>query len=109
MRFDFTSPSISDELKPLREFAKHPLLRHRRNGKAINYVTLWRWCNRGMRGCRLEFVKVGGIPFTSERKLLDFFSAITPKPEGTVIAPRSPVQRQRASRRAKKQLEKAGF
>ena len=37
----------------------------RRAGKKINYSTVFRWAQRGVRGKRLEVVRIGGVRFTS--------------------------------------------
>jgi hypothetical protein len=104
------SPDSLDELIPLRQVVQLPILRNRRNGRPIAYSTVWRWVYHGVRGHHLEIVKAGAMPCTSKRMVLAFFQALAPKIENWKMLPiRSPNQRQRASRRAAKQLAKSGF
>jgi hypothetical protein len=42
-------------------------------GKRINVSTLWRWCKKGLRGCNLEYVRVGQKIATSSEALNRFF------------------------------------
>jgi len=38
--------------------------------------TLYRWCNHGLRGVRLESIRVGGRIYTSRQALDDFCTAL---------------------------------
>jgi hypothetical protein len=58
-------------LIPLREV---PEYLPRRKGKRIAYSTIFRWCQRGIRGKRLETCRIGGMRFTS-REAIDRFVA----------------------------------
>jgi hypothetical protein len=42
-------------------------------GKRINVSTLWRWAKKGLRGCNLEYVRVGQKIATSSEALNRFF------------------------------------
>jgi len=42
----------------------------------IDYSTLWRWWHDGLRGVRLEVVKIGDQPCTTQQAVADFFAAV---------------------------------
>ncbi len=63
-----------EPLIPLTEAAKLSWLPLRRNGRRLAVSTLWRWAIYGLRGRRLETVKVGGQRCTTLRALLAFFA-----------------------------------
>jgi Protein of unknown function (DUF1580) len=52
----------------------------RLRGRRVHPSTVWRWVQRGLRGHKLETIKVGGVTCTSEAALLRFFSALTKTP-----------------------------
>ena len=52
----------------------------RRRGKRLHVATVFRWCQCGIRGHRLEYVQVGGCRVTSEAALQRFFAALTGAP-----------------------------
>ena len=64
-----------EQLLTLSEAAK--LLPRRRGGKKTHSATLYRWASRGLRGCRLKVLQVGGCLCTSVEALQRFFSALT--------------------------------
>jgi hypothetical protein len=68
-------------------------------------ATLYRWASRGVRGIRLEIIRVGGRTCTSEEALARFFERLSRDP-GTV-----PLQVPDVSRRTltEAELEKAGL
>ena len=47
-----------------------------RNDRPVHPATLWRWASHGVRGVRLETVKVGGTTCTSLEVLRRFFAAL---------------------------------
>jgi len=47
-----------------------------RKDQPTHPTTIWRWATRGVRGVRLETVKVGGRTVTSFEALSRFFSAL---------------------------------
>jgi hypothetical protein len=47
-----------------------------RNGRPVSPATLWRWASHGLRGVRLETVRVGGTCCTSLEALRRFFERI---------------------------------
>jgi len=87
------------------------------DGREIAIPTLWRWCRRGLRGARLEYVRVGRKICTTREALLRFFAELseldqrTPPPgRPAFLAGRKPVtskQRLRALAEADEILERA--
>jgi hypothetical protein len=82
-----------------------------RNGKPISPVTAWRWASQGLRGVRLETIKIGSCRFTSMAALTRFFERV----DGNNIAAtndhptsRTPGQRRRASEEADRELVARG-
>ena len=62
----------------------------RRPGKAPEVSTLHRWATRGLRGVRLETIKVGGARMTSREALERFFQALTQLDLGRYDQPAAP-------------------
>jgi hypothetical protein len=60
-----------------------------RAGRPVAPATLWRWASHGLRGVRLETVRVGGTCCTSVEALQRFFAALngTPPPPPLATAP----------------------
>jgi hypothetical protein len=83
-----------------------------RRGRPVNSSTLWRWCRRGVRieggTVRLECVRISGRWLTSREAISRFVARQTPS---ALPAPRlrTPGQRQRASERAERELQKLGI
>ncbi len=48
-----------------------------RNGRATHVATIYRWISRGIRGIRLEALRVGGALFTSREAVQRFAEALT--------------------------------
>jgi hypothetical protein len=48
-----------------------------RNDRPVSPSTLWRWATGGLRGVRLETIKVGGSTCTSAEALARFFIALS--------------------------------
>lgn len=72
--------------------------------------TLWRWCKKGCRGTRLEFLRLGGRIFTSAEALRRFGAAMA-ESDGAPPAPapktrRSPAERAAAVAAASAKLDK---
>lgn len=87
------------------------------NGKRPSISTLWRWCRKGLRGVRLEYIRVGRNIATSREALNRFFTALAeadepvghpaaPAPRAT---PAEPAHRRAALEEADKVLERAGI
>ena len=53
------------------------LLPRRRRGRKPHVATLYRWASRGLRGHRLETIRVGGSLCTSVEALQRFFDKLT--------------------------------
>ena len=49
----------------------------RRKGQKAHCATMYRWAKLGLRGVRLETIRVGGTLCTSEEKLQLFFNQLT--------------------------------
>ena len=70
MRIDI----LSDDVLRLSEAAK--ILPRGRSGKKVHVSTLWRWSSRGIRGVKLETVRMGGLIYTSRKALQGFFGQL---------------------------------
>jgi len=46
------------------------------NGRHPAICTLWRWCRKGLRGVRLEYIRIGRGIATSHQALNRFFNAL---------------------------------
>ena len=75
-----------------------------RNGRPVAAATLWRWSAHGVRGVKLEVVKIGGTACTSLEALRRFFAR---------LGGEAPVEPAAASSRraeaAARELEKIGI
>ncbi len=84
-------------------------------GKRPHISTLWRWCNRGIRGVRLEHVRLGHRMCTSREALNRFLNALTADSERSAVStPGRPVrspepQRLRAIAEAESALGEEGI
>jgi len=109
MPFD---PAVEPPI-PLVQVSKLSWLPRRRRGRKIHVSTVFRWMQQGIRGIRLEGVKIGGTCCTSEAALKRFFAALSaadPLCAATSPAPsRTPAAGTRARRRADRELSKAGI
>jgi hypothetical protein len=87
-----------ETLIPLREAPRR--LPPRPNGKRIHISACYRWISRGVRGVRLEAIRIGGTTYTSLEALQRFGQRIdgdsTPGPEESL----PPRGRQREIARA---------
>ena len=79
-----------------------------RNGRKIHISTLYRWANRGVKGIRLETVRVGGTLCTSQEALQRFCDGLSGS-DIPVPKPRESLARRRAIERAEQQLREAGI
>jgi hypothetical protein len=86
-----------------------------RRGRPVSLSCILRWILGGVPGpdgrrVRLEAVRLGGRWLTSNEALARFGRALTPRLDDDLVpASRNPAQRQRASERAAKELERAGI
>ena len=94
----------NDEIVTLAEAAK--LLPQRRRGKKPHVSTLHRWAGCGLRGIRLETIRIGGTICTSLRALQEFFDQLTANERP---GHRSTARPGRASRAAAERLDEIGI
>ncbi len=93
-------------LIPLTDAPRHPLLRQgRRPGRPINRSTIERWVMQGVRGAKLEAVRVGTTRFTSDNAIRQFFNALNGVQPGTA----TPAQAKREHAAAERELAAAGI
>lgn len=91
---------------PLADVPKLRWLPRRRGGRRLHVSTVFRWCLRGIRGVRLEYVQAGGIRVTTEAALLRFFERLT---TSETEPTKSNEGRQRRLDVADQLLDDAGF
>lgn len=60
----------NEQLVSLRDVPK--LLPTRPNGKRVHISAVYRWTQRGVRGVRLEMIRIGGTAYTSREALQRF-------------------------------------
>jgi hypothetical protein len=96
--------------------------KRREGAKPLNIATVYRWCQRGLGGHRLEHWQVGRTKFTSKAAILDFFersagggggAASAPVNDGdgpapAHLSPALPVTRKRRADAAMSELERLG-
>jgi hypothetical protein len=72
-----------------------------------NVSTVWRWHNKGIKGIRLETIRIGGTIYTSDEAIARFLEAIN---EPAAPAPRPRTRRETAAAvaRAERILKRAG-
>ena len=87
-------------------------------GRTPHTSTLWRWCRRGVRGVRLEYIRIGRRICTSQEALARFFKALAEADENPTISAtshcpaarkQSQKERARAIADADSSLEEAGM
>lgn len=78
----------------------------RRRGRPVNVATIHRWAKNGVRGVRLESLRLGGGLVTSVEALQRFAESLTAGDGQRVV--RTSAQRERAADRAEAELEAAG-
>ncbi|HWB11540.1 MAG TPA: DUF1580 domain-containing protein [Pirellulales bacterium] len=72
-------------------------------------ATVWRWCQRGVRGIKLETIVVGGRRFTTVEALERFITRTTAAANREPASVRTPRQRQRAIEAAEAALARDGI
>jgi hypothetical protein len=72
-----------------------------RGGRPVDPSTLWRWSAKGLRGVRLEIVRVGGTACTSRAALRRFFAAVEAARYPTAPTPGTPAPPSGADQAAK--------
>lgn len=94
---------------PLKEAAG--FLPRRRAGRKTHPATLFRWHSPGLRGVRLEVIRVGGSLCTSREALQRFFDRLTEADSpASGAVPQRPISaaRQRELDRVDRELELRG-
>jgi hypothetical protein len=92
-----------------------------RNGRPMSLATVYRHMFQGVKGIRLEHVKIGGNTYTSVEAVQRFVERLTSARAGTPTAPagtspptpppapRTPSARARAITQADRELERLGI
>ena len=88
----------SEQLIPIRDVPK--LLPKRPNGRRIHISAVYRWMQRGVRGVRLEWIKIGGTTYTSHEALQRFSERLSE-------AQAQPGTRRSLTRTRRKQIDQA--
>lgn len=83
-------PIHSEDLIPLREVPRH--LARRPGGKPVHLSAVYRWAAQGVRGVKLEAVRVGGTSYTSRQALQRFAERMSLAEPATVKVQRPRIQ-----------------
>jgi hypothetical protein len=78
-----------------------------RNGRPTHVSTVYRWIATGVRGVRLESIRIGGTLYTSREAIQRFADRLTPGP--ATIQPPSMTTRRRSAEAAGRELDRLGF
>jgi hypothetical protein len=70
------------------------ILPKRQDGKRVHISAIYRWAQRGVKGVRLETLKIGGTTYTSREALQRFASAPVNQQRGTGRSRSQSKQRQ---------------
>lgn len=81
-------------------------LPRRRAGKGIHIATMYRWIGHGVKGHKLECIRIGGSTCTSWQALQRFFDRLTGDDSDALRPTRS---RQREIDKAEGELTEAGI
>lgn len=100
-----------EQLIAIREVPR--LLPRQANGKRVHLSAVYRWMQRGRRGVRLEYLKIGGRRFTSLEAVQRFAEACTradqvQSPNQQCTTPTSKQRRREADKAAKRVKEILG-
>ena len=103
--------TTNEQLLSLTDAAKS--LPKRRAGKRPNVATLYRWCQIGVRGIRLEYTQIAGTKCTSTAALQTFFDRLTEQAESGRAPLPQPTKlsalRRKQIKAAEKRLQAAGI
>lgn len=94
--------TASETLVPVNEVPR--LLPCRSTGKKIHISAIYRWAQRGIRGVRLDVVRIGGTSYTSREALQRFAEGISSQPGHDDDTP-TPRARQREVELAAKRVK----
>ncbi len=95
-----------EELIPLRHAAKLIPSTRGSGSKHLNVSTVYRWTLRGVRGRRLESVRIGGSRYTSVEAISRWIRELNPEAPRSVPTPARDTAR---SRRTEQILREAGL
>jgi len=79
-----------------------------RNGRPTHVSTVFRWIQRGVRGVRLEAVRIGGSMYTSREALQRFVDRLTASPVVDRLPP-APTSQESAAVKADQKLSLEGW
>jgi Protein of unknown function (DUF1580) len=82
-----------------------PALQVGRLGRPTHPSTLARWASRGLRGIRLETIKVGGRTCSSSEALQRFFAALTEAGQDSPTVPSASIPLSKEARQAAEDLD----
>ncbi len=101
----------SESIITLTEAAR--LLPRRRAGRPVHLSCVYRWCQIGVQGVKLEFTQIGATKCTSREALQRFFDRLTEQAESghaPLPAPtRLSAARRKSIQAAEKKLARAGI
>jgi hypothetical protein len=97
--------SLSEEIHSLTNATK--LLPARRSGRKPHVSCLFRWAKHGLRGVRLETIRVGGTLCTSREALERFFARLAELDHPNATRAEIPTPRQREIAEASRKAEAA--
>ena len=92
-----------EQLVRISDVPKH--LPPRPTGKRVHISAVYRWLLRGIRGVRLESLKIGGTTYTSKEALQRFADRLTGPPADPDTTSATTLTRQKQIDRAAKQVE----
>jgi len=95
---------VHEKLVPIRDVPRH--LPRRPNGKRIHISACYRWMARGVKGVRLEAIRLGGTTYTSLEALQRFADRLATSAASPLTRPHQTITRKRQIDRAVRQLEK---
>jgi hypothetical protein len=99
--------SLSEDIRSLTNATK--LLPSRRGDRPPHVSCLFRWAKHGLRGVRLETIRVGGTLCTSREALERFFARLAELdgPNTDIAGAEAPARRQREIAEATRKAEAA--
>ena len=93
-----------ENLIPLREVPQY--LPRRNSGRRVHVSAVYRWAARGLKGTRLETVRIGGTTYTSEEALQRFADQLSlPRHSESAPPSRTTLSRQREIERAERRVK----
>ena len=92
-----------EELVPVRDVPKH--LPPRPTGKRVHISAVYRWLLRGIRGVRLESLKIGGTTYTSKEALQRFADQLSSPTRDPGTTPATTLTRKKQIDRAARQVD----